>query len=118
MPVGARKDSIITVVTIAPDVCYTPVGAGMEPVPYQLYTDLSGSLKCIDSVRFNGKPCFVHEHSLAPTVHGDEPGTGGGIISGVNEGRVWALQASTNVRAGRYRIARVGDLTWMNVSEM
>lgn len=116
MPVGARKDSIITVISICPDLCYTPMGAGMELVPYQIYTDLSASMKCIDSVRFNGKPCFVHDHSLAPTVQGDEPGTGGGIISGVNVARTWALQASTNVRAGGYRIARVGDLTWMNVS--
>ena len=117
MPVGARKDSIITVVSVCPDVCYTPVGAGMEPVPYQIFTDLSGSVHCIDSVRFNGKPCFVHTNSLAPTVHGDEPGTGGGVVSTVNKGRVWALQSSINVRAARYRIARVGDLTWMNVED-
>jgi Domain of unknown function (DUF4150) len=51
-------------------------------------------------------------------VQGDEPGTGGGVISGVNKGRVWADEASENVRAARYRIVRVGDLNWMNVESM
>ncbi len=115
MPVGARKDAIIYSVTLAPDVCWTPVGAGMEPVPYQLYADLSGSLKCIENVRFNKKPCYVYDHSLAPIVYGDEPGTGGGVMSTVNKARVWADHASENVRADRYRIVRVGDLNWMNV---
>ena len=115
MPIGARKDVAFYSVTVAPDVCLTPVGSGMEPVPYQLFADLSGSLKCIDSVRFNGKPCYVYDHSLAPTVVGDEPGTGGGVLSGVNEGRAWADEASLNVRAERCRVVRVGDLTWMNV---
>lgn len=115
MPLGARKDMIIYCVTVAPDVCWTPVGGGMEPVPYQLFADLSGSLKCIDSVRLNRKPCYVYDHSLAPLVQGDEPGTGGGIMSGVNMGRVWADHASLNVRAERYRIVRIYDLNWMNV---
>ena len=115
MPVGARKDIAFYSVTVAPDVCLTPVGGGMEPVPYQLFADLSGSMKCIDSVRFNQKPCYVYDYSLAPFVVGDEPGTGGGVRSGVNRGRVWADEASENVRATRYRIVRVGDLTWMNV---
>jgi hypothetical protein len=115
MPIGARKDMIIYSVTVAPDVCLTPMGGGMVPVPYQLFADLSGSVKCIDSVRFNEKPCYVFDHSLAPVVRGDEPGTGGGVVSGVNVGRVWADVASTNVRAARRRVVRVGDLNWMNV---
>ena len=115
MPIGARKDSIIYSVTVAPDVCWTPTGAGMEAVPYQLYVDLSNAMKCIDSVRFNKKPCYTFDHSLAPLVQGDELGTGGGIVSGVNRGRVWADHASGNVRANRYRVVRVGDLNWMNV---
>jgi hypothetical protein len=118
MPIGARKDGIIYCVTVAPDVCLTPVGGEMVPVPYQLYADLSGSLKCIDSVRFNRKPAYVFDHSLAPIVRGDEPGTGGGIVSHVNKGRVWADHASLNVRANRYRVVRVGDLNWMNVKVM
>lgn len=111
MPLGTRKDQIIYSVTTSPDWCRTPAA----PVPYQLYTTLEGSLKCIESVRFNKKPVYVHDHSLAPTVYGDEPGTGGGVISTVNKGKVWANEASGNVRAGGYRICRVGDRNWMNL---
>lgn len=35
-------------------------------------------------------------------------------MSGVNKGRVWADEASLNVRAERYRVVRIGDLNWMN----
>jgi hypothetical protein len=87
----------------------------MVPVPYMLYANFEGSLKCIESVNFNNKPAYVYDHSMAPTVQGDEPGTGGGIKSGVNRGKVWADEASKNVRAEGRRIVRAGDRCWMNV---
>jgi hypothetical protein len=115
MPIGARKDSQFYAVTLLPDVCQTPVGAGMVPVPYMLYANLQGSSNCIESVRLNGKPAYVYDHSLAPKVEGNEPGTGGGVKSGVNVGKVWAKDASANVRAEGRRIVRHGDDCWMNV---
>ncbi|WP_437313169.1 DUF4150 domain-containing protein [Sorangium sp. So ce385] len=115
MPIGARKDSSFYAVTVAPDVCLTPVGGAMVPVPYMLYASFNGSTKCIEGVNLNGKPTYVYDHSLAPTVQGDEPGTGGGVKSGVNLGKVWAHEASKNVRADGRRIVRRGDRCWMNV---
>lgn len=115
MPIGARKDSRIYAVTIAPDVCLTPSGGAMVPVPYMLYASFEGSMKCIESVNFNKKPAYTYDHSLAPTVQGDEPGTGGGVKSGVNRGKVWADEASKNVRADGRRVVRAGDRCWMNV---
>lgn len=115
MPLGARKDSIFCAVTTSPDVCLTPMGAGMVPVPYMLYCDFEPSEKCTPTVRFNGKPAFVWDQSLAPDVKGDEPGTGGGVKSGVNVGKVWADEASANVRAEKIRIVRHGDKCWMNM---
>lgn len=114
MPIGARKDSKFYAVTLSPDVCLTPMGPGMVPVPYMLYASLEGSSECIESVRFNGKPVYVYDHSLAPAVQGNEPGTGGGVKSGVNMGKVWAEEASANVRAEGRRIVRHGDRCWMN----
>src|SRR5690242_1941181 len=99
MPIGARKDSRFYAVSTSPDVCLTPRGGAMVPVPYNIYVNLEPSEKCTPSVQFNKKPVFVWDHSLAPTVKGDEPGTGGGIKSGVNVGKVWADGASRNVRA-------------------
>ena len=113
MPVGARKDTMITCVSTSPDWCRTQAA----PVPYPILTTLEGSDLCIDSVRFNKKPVYVYDHSLAPTVYGDEPGKGGGVLSQVNEGKVWAVTASGNVRAGGRPIVRVGDKNWMNLQK-
>lgn len=116
MPIGARKDHTFYAVSATPDVCLTPRGAGMVPVPYQIICpDLSGSEKVAQTVRFNGAPAFQWSHSLAPPVTGDEAGIGGGVMSGVNTGKVWAVEASTNVRAEGRRIVRHGDRAWLNV---
>jgi Domain of unknown function (DUF4150) len=115
MPLGARKDGEFYAVTTSPDVCLTPMGPGMVPVPYMLYASFEGSSKCIESVRFNRRPAYVFDHSLAPVVQGDEPGTGGGVVSGVNVGEVWTEGASVNVRAENRRIVRHGDNCWMNL---
>ena len=76
--IGARKQSIIVAVNLTPDVCLTPVGGAMVPVPYAISVTLAGSTKVTPSVRFNRAPAYVYGHSLAPPVKGDEPGTGGG----------------------------------------
>jgi hypothetical protein len=115
MPLGARKSETFYAVSEAPDVCLTPMGAGMVPVPYMIYCDLSASELCANTVQLNRRPTYLWTQSLAPPVHGDEPGTGGGVKSGVNKGKVWADEASRNVRAEGIRIVRHGDHCWMNV---
>ena len=84
------------------------------PVPYQITTDLSGATNVIPNVNFNGAPVYVYAHSLAPPVKGDEPGTGGGVQSGVNVHKVWAFTSSQTVRADRRKVVREGDRCWMN----
>ena len=86
----------------------------MVPVPYQVSAKLGGSTEVIRNVQFNRAPVYVYAHSLAPPVKGDEPGTGGGIVSGVNRGKVWAFTSSQSVRAGGRKVVRVGDRCWMN----
>ncbi len=115
MPIGARKDSRFYAVTLAPDVCLTPRGGAMVPVPYMLYASFDGGMKCIESVHLNAKAAYVFDHSLGAGRPGDEPGTGGRVKSGVNKGKVWAHEASKNVRAEGRRIVRHGDRCWMNV---
>lgn len=113
--VGARKQSIIVAVNLTPDVCLTPVGGAMVPVPYLISVNLAGAMKVTPSVRFNRAPAYVYAHSLAPPVKGDEQGTGGGVVSGVNTGKVWAFTSSKNVFAEGRQVVREGDYCWMNV---
>jgi uncharacterized Zn-binding protein involved in type VI secretion len=114
MPIGARKDSTFYAVSIIPDVCLTPMGGAMVPVPYAIFSNLAGSELVAATVNFNHAPAYQWDHSLAPPVVGDEPGTGGGVKSGVNVGKVWAPESSTHVRAEGRKIVRHGDRCWMN----
>jgi hypothetical protein len=112
--VGARKQDVIVAVCISPDICLTPMGAAMVPVPYQIAVRLGSSTDVIENVHFNGAPVYVREHSVAHHVKGNEPGTGGGVISGINVGQAWAFTSSNTVRAGKRKIVREGDYCWMN----
>jgi Domain of unknown function (DUF4150) len=114
MPLGARQDAVFYTVCLTPDVCLTPSGPATPPVPYMITRDLSPSSKTIKSVKFNGKPAFVIDHSMAGPVIGDQMGTAKGVQSGCNMGKVWAKAASSNVRAEGRQIVRVGDEVWMN----
>lgn len=116
MPTGARKNSVFKAVSLVPDVCNTPMGPNMVPVPYPIIGDLSDSLEVATSVRFNGDPVFLLSDSVVATVTGNEAGTGGGMTSGVNKGKVRAIQGSTSVRVEKKYVVRHGDECEMNLA--
>ncbi len=116
MPTGARKNAIFIVVNLVPDICKTPMGASMVPVPYPIVGNLSDSLQVTHSVNFNGDPVYVLSDSVVPTVTGNEPGTGGGVKSGVNKGKVRATGSSKTVRAEGKYVVRHGDEAEMNLA--
>ncbi|QJQ01665.1 hypothetical protein C798_15890 [Herbaspirillum rubrisubalbicans Os34] len=76
MPTAARKNGIFKAVSLVPNVCKTPMGPNMVPVPYPVIADLSDSVQVAKSVRFNGDPVFLFGDSLVTRVTGNEAGTG------------------------------------------
>ena len=116
MPTGARKNSIFIAVSIVPNVCKTPMGGGMVPVPYPIVADLSNSVEVAKTVHFNEDPVFLLSDSVVTRVTGNEPGTGGGLKSGVNRGKVRATQSSRSVRVEGKYVVRHGDECDMNLS--
>ncbi len=116
MPTGARKNSIFIVVNLVPDVCKTPIGASMVPVPYPIMGNLGDSTVVAKHVNFNGDPVYLLSDSIVPRVTGNEPGTGGGIKSGVNKGKVRATGSSKNVKVEGKRVVRHGDEAEMNLA--
>ena len=108
------KDDRFRITFLTPDVCLTPGKTGY-PVPYPITHSMDQSLKCSPNVYLQDQPVYLHNESSVDNVKGDEPGTGGGVKSGVNVGKVWADEASTNVRSERRRIVRHGDHCWMNM---
>lgn len=60
---GARKSGKFIAVSLTPDVCKTPVGGTVVPVPYMIKADLSDSFITSPNVRFGGDPVFLHDKS-------------------------------------------------------
>jgi hypothetical protein len=116
MPIGARKYSQFIAVCVVPDVCKTPVGKDLVPLPYQIMATLEDSKAVSGNVNFNGEPVFLLEHSAIPSVTGNEPGSGGGTKSGVNKGKVRATSASQSVLVNGRKVVRHDDECEMNLS--
>lgn len=74
-----------TIVCLAPDVCLTPIGGAVVPVPYMIISKLDWSARTIDNTSFTGLDAFTMR-SRTNKVTGNEPGVKGGVKSGVNRG--------------------------------
>lgn len=77
------KDAMI--VCLAPDVCLTPIGSAVVPIPYMIISKLDWSVRTITSTEMTGLEAFTMK-SRTDKVTGDEPGVKGGVVSGVNKG--------------------------------
>jgi hypothetical protein len=82
-----------------PDVCFVPVPAppGRAPVPFSNTARLCNAARCTTKVRVRNKGACV-EDSKIPISSDDEPGTGGGVVSGVNLGEVSFAEHSSKVK--------------------
>jgi hypothetical protein len=112
--VGARKQGGWTVYSLPPDVCKTPMGSSMVPVPYPITSELSAAFGTADSVRLNGHVAVVFKRSKTPSSKGDAPGSGTGIKSGTVGKQCEPLDKSSSVRAEGCWVVRHGDTFWMN----
>ena len=101
------------VVCLAPDVCKTPVGNTMVPVPYMIHDLLGHDAAYTPSVRATGyKVCVFRSNTQH--VHGDEAGTGGGVKSGTHGGICEPIEHAKAVRAEGSQVIRHRDKFWMN----
>jgi len=113
---GARKESGWIIYSLPPDVCKTPMGSSMVPVPYPVTSLLADAFGTVDSVRLNGKPAVVFDKSKTPSTKGDMAGKGTGIKSGTVELQCEPIEKSASVRAGKKWVVRHDDAFWMNGS--
>lgn len=110
---GVRRADEPYVVNMFPDVCLTPLGSLMVPVPYQIYGSFTAVERAELTVRMDKRET-VTAQSYIPHVVGNELGTGGGILSGVNRGTCNAITYSSTVFASGQQIVRHTSLYWMN----
>lgn len=105
--VGETGEAIV--MCTSPDVCLTS-GA---PVPYQIIARFDSVIRQEATVRFKGNKVMTMDSRITNVI-GDEAGTGGGIISGVNLGYCRPITHSTTVRAGGNHVIYHSALYWMN----
>ena len=102
------------IVSTVPDVCLTPCGSNMVPVPYNITAKQSDSAaNTTPTVRLTGRRSH-NTGSLITSCHGDEAGTGGGVKSGTVGNQCEPLEHSASVRSEGKFMVRHNDLWWMN----
>ena len=111
------KDSAFTLVCMAPDVCLTPVGNAIVPIPYPITHDMGAASQLSKDVFVNDEPVFLHGMSFVPDVKGDAPGNKGGVVSGVYGKVSHSIAHSKSVFVNGLQVVRTGDRVHMNTKK-
>ena len=113
---AARKNGTGgTVICLAPDVCKTQIGQATVPIPYMIMSQLSFAIRTERTVKFTGLEAFTMNSRLDKVI-GDEPGTLGGVKSGVNRGMCKPKSNHSTVTVGGYELIQNDNLYEMNCS--
>ena len=99
--------------TVGPDICLTPVGQAVIPIPYINHARVSDVIKGTTTVKTDGAMTAVKGALYSKSV-GDEPGTQGGIISGVNRNVAEFMLYSFDVKFEGKNVCRLGDPLFHN----
>jgi hypothetical protein len=89
------------------------MGGAVVPVPYTVVGYFDESVNTAKSVRFTEKLAFTMT-SYVREVHGDAPGSAGGVKSGTVSAKAEPIEHSATVRAERFQVVRHDDLFYMN----
>ncbi|MBP2561409.1 hypothetical protein J2857_004199 [Neorhizobium galegae] len=113
-PLEALRDiDEARIVSLAPDVCLTPVGSSVVPIPYPIVDYCGHDRNFTPSVRFAGKKAMVMR-SCTTHVHGDKPGVRKGVKSGTVESICEPIGHASQIRAEGSHVIRHLDRFWMN----
>lgn len=96
-----------------PDVCNVPSPGGPVPTPFPNTAECRNAEGTASTVLVGNKEVLV-ETSRIPTSSGDEPGTAGGVVSGVFRGPATFKTASAKVYAKGKKVVLHGALTAHN----
>jgi len=101
-------------VSVAPDICKTPVGSSVVPIPYTITGEFADAQSVSSNVKTHGESVFLHGRSFIPAVKGDERGTLGGIKSGTNLKKVESNGYSSTKGANGTQTVQESRYVWMN----
>jgi hypothetical protein len=94
-----------------PDVCRTPAALG-APLPYPNLARSADAAKTARRTSADGKPVCLERSELRCST-GDEPGSGGGVVSGTFRGAAHPVAGSRDVRIEGDGAMRAFDL-WLH----
>lgn len=99
---------------VFPDVCKTPAPpAGPIPIPYPNIGKSADTSQGTTKVKADGQMIMVKGAKYMMSA-GDEPGSAGGVISGVFKQECEFLMYSFNVMLEGKNVCRMGDPLWHN----
>lgn len=113
IPISARRDGTNIMHCTGPDVCKTPMGSSMVPVPYMSMVTLGSATRTSRTVRNNGKQDF-QLNSRALVVTGHEPGVGKGVKVNGYKSHALAKTGSKTVYSEGWSVVRDSDPAWIN----
>lgn len=99
--------------TVFPDVCKTPVGSAVVPIPYPNIGKSSDTSKGPKSVVTDGQMPMVKEAQYSMSS-GDEAGTLKGVISSDQKGVCEFMMYSFDVKFEGKNVCRLGDPLFHN----
>jgi hypothetical protein len=98
---------------VFPDVCKTPTPGGPVPIPYPNMGRSSDTTQGPTTVKTDGQMPMV-KGSKYMRSYLDEPGTAGGVISGVNMSECEFMMYSFDVKFEGKNVCRLGDPLFHN----
>ncbi len=113
---GVRKDGKDgKIICLSPDVCLTPVGNAIVPIPYMIISKLSWAERTEKNSAFGNQECFTM-NSFTTKVKGDEAGTKKGIKSGVHKKVCYPLKGKSNFTINGHKVIQDDCLFGMNAA--
>lgn len=109
-----HKGSGGVVVATVPDVCKTPSPSGPVPIPYPNTAFSKDLVKGSKKVTADGGNSIAIKGSEFSMSIGDEPGTAGGVKSGVNKSVASWISFSPNVKIEGKNACRLSDKMFLN----
>lgn len=115
--IGTRKDGTHTATSSGPDVCKTPMGSSLVPVPYITTAFFDKTVRNSTNVRLNSKEA-VTTHSRVTTTVGTAPGSGRGIQDAGHLGPAKIPKGSSTLKINGHEAARHEDGVDLNMKSM
>jgi Domain of unknown function (DUF4150) len=110
---GSRDTGQGIIISLSPDVCKTPVGSALVPIPYTITAVQGDDANTVATVRMTGQRAH-NMASLVTQCSGDAPGTGMGVVSGTVGSVCHPKSHSGSVRIRGAWAIRHNDEWWMN----